>query len=340
MELTGNAYWYIPNGPLGVPGEIHILPSQFMRIAINKGGFIGGYVYQRAAQKVPFDLEEVVHFKVTSPSSQLYGQGPLSAVMETVMYDQKIRRFENNLMQNMGRPEAVLETDQPLDSVTYERVKTDWNKNYGGEKKVGKTVILGKGLTYKPITMNAKETGYLAGRKLNKEEIAAAFGVPLSKLQTENVNLANARVGETQYQRDTIAPRLRRIEEKLNESFVPLYDSNLFLAYDDNVEQDIEQTLRVREANLSTGYTVINEERELDNKSPVPWGDKPILSATMVSFDEERKPGSGSGEKPSDEGPLPSENRPSPGETTPDDIEVGKFADSVVKAIEERMSRI
>ncbi len=318
LELTGNAYWYIYKDQMGVPLQIWPLPPQFIRIVVSPEKIVAGYVFQRAVQKVPFDEEEIIHFKFGNPNGTLYGTGPLSAIMETNQTDQEIRRFETTLMKNMGRPEGVLETAVTIPEESFKRLKEEWRNNYAGTNKVGKTIILENGLTYKPITFTPREMNYVVGRKMNREEIAAAFGVPMSKLTTEAVNLANAYVGEHQYMQDTIEPRLRRLEEKINEKLMPMYDENLFIGYDEVIPSDKEFTLRERTSNLGSYVTTVNEEREVMGKDPVDWGDIPLAPAGIAPLGSGAAPGGA----PAPGGP-PGEVAPTESVPTEDELGVG-----------------
>jgi len=64
---------------------------------------------------------------------------------------------------------------------------------------------------------------YLVGRKKTKEQIANAFGISMSMLTTDAVNLANAKAGNYQHAKNAILPRCRRFEEKLYQ----LYSSGI-----------------------------------------------------------------------------------------------------------------
>jgi HK97 family phage portal protein len=280
LELTGNAFWYIHKNNLGVPVELWPLPPQFMRVVGSKDKIVAGYVYQRAVAKIPFENEEIIHFKFFSPSGGLYGTGPLTAIMDSYIDDSNIRKFEATLMKNMGRPEAVLQSKEPIGDVDFKRIKKRWRHNRS--KESGGTLVLENGLEYKPITFTPREMNYVVGRKLNREEIAAAFGVPMSKLTTEAVNLANAYVGEHQYMQDTIEPRLRRIEETINEKLMPMYDENLFVAYDSVVPDDKQFDLTERTANLGSYITTVNEEREKMGLEKVAWGEIPLANAGIA----------------------------------------------------------
>jgi SPP1 gp7 family putative phage head morphogenesis protein len=118
---------------------------------------------------------------------------------------------------------------------------------------------------------------FLQGRKSTREEIAAIFGVPQSLLTTESVNRANAETGEYSYMKNTILPRTRRAEQKINEKLLPMYDERLFCAFDNPVPEDKEHRLKEVEMHLKTGYSSPNLERQIDGLDEVEWGNEPLL---------------------------------------------------------------
>ncbi len=275
LELTGNAYWYVALNTLGLPAEIWIMPSQHTSIVGSKDNFIAGYVYRFASEEITFSPEEVVHFKFPNPANSRYGRSPLMAIADTYNIYENMQTFENALFSNMARPEGVLTTEQNIGKSEIETLRQMWTERYGGAKRAGKVAVLAAGLKYQNITMSPRELSFISGRKMGREEICAAFGVPLSKVTAENVNLANARVGEEQYQRDTIRPRLWRLEEKINEFLLPLYAKNIFAAFDDPVPEDREFELKKIKTGLDAKYLTINEVRKKQGLPKVSWGDKP-----------------------------------------------------------------
>jgi len=275
LELCGNSYWYVVRNKLSLPAQIWTLPAQNVRVVPSADKFISGYVYLKGAYKIPFDPEEIIHFKFSNPNNMHYGLGPLSAIYSAYQFHESTRRFETALMANMGRPEGILTYPEELDEVEFKRIRKEWVENYGGVGKVGKVLILSGGTDYKPITMSPKEMSYLAGLKITREEIAGAFDIPMSKLTMESSNRAVADSGDYQYANEAIEPRLRRIEEKLNEALIPSYDENLFVAYDSTVPEDKDFMLRERESNIRSFYSSINLERDRAKEDHVDWGDVP-----------------------------------------------------------------
>jgi HK97 family phage portal protein len=285
LEMTGNAYWYVVKNAMDVPTMIWPIPTQGMYVVTGTGStLVKGYVYKLGVQSIPFDYDEIVHFRFNSLKSQIYGYSPMQAAMEAYRFDERVKVFEGTLLSNMGRPEGVLQTEQPINDREYERIRTRWRQTYSGESRVGKTLILEKGLQYQPISMSPKDIQYKDGRRWSREEIAAVFGMPISKLTSENVNRANAEAGDYSYMADTIEPRLRRIEEKLNERLMPMFDPSgqLFCAYAEAVPENRDYRLREVGEHLRSAYSSINEERILDGKDPVEWGDEPLLPPGMV----------------------------------------------------------
>lgn len=295
LELAGNAYWYLVLNQLGLPVQIWPVSPVNMKInvletASKTGDFISGYTFKSGLNTIQFKPEEIIHFSFPSPYSNIYGMGPLAAGQDSIIFDHTSREYENILIKNQCRPDVVLQTDQPITDVQAKSFLARLRMSFAGKKGLGKWMLLDRGLKAVPLNLPLREMGFIQGRKASKEEIAGLLGVPVSKLTTEDVNLANASIGEVQYIRDTIAPRLTFIEEKLNEALVPKYDENLFLTYGDVIPMDKTYRLMELEKHLTTQYSTINEERKIDGKEPVEWGDKPIALQQQEQMGTEGNP--------------------------------------------------
>jgi len=218
----------------------------------------------------------------------------MQALQDPLVINDEMYRYERGVFANMARPDGVLETqdDEVLAKTTFNKIKKEWNQTYGGAAQAGKVALLEGGVKYKQISMKPKDLGHLEGRKLTREEIAGGYGVPMALLTPDKVNLANARIAYVQYMRDTIDPKLKVYEQKINEQLLIRYeDENIFCAFDDCIPGDREFALKEREANLKSGYSVINELRKEDGKEPhEEYGDMPIMGSNMVEFDPNAEP--------------------------------------------------
>jgi HK97 family phage portal protein len=299
QEMVGNCYWYIVRNGLGIPEQIWLLPPDRVKIVPSITDWISGYVLKNGnGVDVPFEPEEVVHFKFPNTRNQYYGAGPLSAAIDVYNINENINSFELSTFRNSAIPPLVITEPEgsAIQEDEWRRIIAKWNATYAGVEQSGRVGWLGGGLQVKQIGLSPKDLAYMAGRKITMQEIAAIFGVPMSKLTSEDVNRSNAETGEGTYQADTVRPRCKRFEEKVNEQILPLYDEQLFYMADDPVPQNREFALKKMQVSLQTGLTTINEERIKEGLEEVEWGNVPIQPQGSVPYTGEKPaPASSSG---------------------------------------------
>lgn len=289
MGLTGNCFWLPLLGKLGEPIGLWVFESQRTRVVLGENimNYIRAYVYRtKSGADLPFKVEEIVHHKYPNPHEPAVGMSPVLALSDSVHVNQEIYVYERATFRNMARPDGVLQQDKdrPLTVEAADRLKENWLQIYRGTEKTGNVALLEPGLEYKAISFAPKDLAHLDGRKLTREEIAAGFGVPMALLSPIGANKAVSEVAYKQYMRDTIAPKLKLYEQKINEQLIPLYEGGeqLFVAFDSPVPENREFALKELDAKLKSGYTSINIEREAVGAEAVEWGDVPILPATMM----------------------------------------------------------
>ena len=270
QECIGSTYWYLETNALGRPYQIWPLPSQlvFMRPADN--GFT--YYFQGAA----YSEQQIIHFRYPDPYYP-YGPGlsPLRAAynearMATSYAELKLAKFDNR-----AAPDVIISPSEAIGEEERQRLELQWNNKFlrGGN---GRALVAESGLSVEILNSQMGDLAALAEKGKNSEDICNAFHVPLSMLST-NTNLANLQASETQHSRVCLLPRLTRRDEKLNEQLVPQFDPSgrLKLCSDNPEAEDNEYNWRMADTAAKYGIWTINELREQDGLSPVPWGDKP-----------------------------------------------------------------
>jgi len=284
LELTGNAYWWMVKDPLGVPRALWNIPSHWMKIVPSKETFIAGYVMQQPGSptKVPFDVEDIIHFKYPSPFSLYYGCPPMYAAAYDIDINRELKAHGVNFLMNNAQPGGVLYTDQRLGDKEFERLRTMWNMRHKGGSNAGKMAILEAGLKYEKTGSNLQELQFPETSRNVRDSILAIFGVPASKLGlVEDVNRANADANDYTYQKDTVRPRLKLIEEKLNEKMMPIYDTGIVCEFDNNIPDDRDFRLREQSEHIRSGYSSIDDERVEDGKDPYAT---PETSMPLIPF--------------------------------------------------------
>ncbi len=291
LEVHGRAFWYLALGPLGIPEEIWILPSQNVtpKRRPDSANIVDGYEYRTGARSQTFAPEQIIFFRYPDPRDPyLGGLSPLRAAFEQIALTSSYAATKSAIYDNQAIPSAIISPDEVLGEEERDRLEGQWNAKFrrGG---AGKVLIAETGLKVQILSHSMGDLAALADLAATKEDIANAFHVPIAYL-TKETNLANLQAADVQHLSKCIHPRLTRRDEKLNEQLVPLYDptGRLFLASEDPTPVDQDLTIKQQENDLKYGVVSINEVRGERGLPPVPWGDVPWLPDRWLPTDQPR----------------------------------------------------
>ena len=293
LDLTGEGYWLLEKDRLGVPVNIWVYPSQYMTVKFGETtkDLIKSYVYERGAVKQTFKPEDIVYFTLPNPNNPFTGHSIIRGVAEAVYVNYGLYKYETSLLDRRARPGGIVEQDATSNYApeTMDRLKNEFTEKHEGAAVTGRTLFLPKGIKFIRDAMTPEEIVAIESKKITREELCAAFDVPISALVATDVNRANAETADYRHAKNGIRPRCVRIEEKINERIMPIYDPKIFVAFDDCVPADKEFDLRKRQVDLLTGVSLINEVRSEDGKEARPYGDSVWLpmGLTPVNPDED-----------------------------------------------------
>lgn len=287
QELTGNSFWHIKEDKMGIPRELWVVPPQSCKIIPDKEKFISGYKYIKGAEEITLAEREIIHFKMANPKSVYYGVAPFVSVAEEYGLNKSINTYEDAIFKNGGNNlSGVFETDSDLSDHEFERLKLEIQQAFGGAKRGGIMPLLDHGLKFKPVGSSPKEMSHLGGRAFVKEAILNAYGQALGMYSAE-ANRANSEAAIATYMQFTIAPRLKRMEQKINEKLIWRYDEKLFLMYDNCIPSDKEFELNQRIKHSQSGIESINEIRAGLGKAKFDSRfDEPIIPVNYTVIDE------------------------------------------------------
>lgn len=270
LDLTGDAYWYIIRDGLQVPKELWVIPSPYIQPVPGKDlrDFVKGYLYKRGGIELTLKIEDVVHLRHANPKNEFIGFSCVQGVADAVYVNKEMYVFEEALFKNKARVGGVLESIDLIGTEEMKRLKEEWQQGYAGSARAGKTPVLPPGLKFTKDTMTPAELSFIEGKKITREEIAVAFDVPIGKLVSTDVNRANADSASYTHAKSGVTPRLCLQEEKLNERILPLFDTNIFCAFDDVVPEDKEMILKENTEYVNAGIVSRDEVRETLGKEP------------------------------------------------------------------------
>ena len=265
QDLTGECYWWLRKGALGVPDQIWPLPSQFVNPVFGNDldNPIKSYIYKTGAIEIEIPEDQVIFFTYPNPNNVFTGFGCVKGVASAVYIREQMDDFEKALFENKARIGGLLtpKAGTNVSDKDRERLKVMFGQSYAGAKKAGQLVVPPIDMDLKTDTMTPEEMNYIEGRSVNMEEISLAFDIPPGALTSKSVNLANAKVADNRHAKNGILPRCDRYADKLNEKFLPLYDDNIFCAFDNPVPEDRALILKEQTERVKTGISTRDEIR-------------------------------------------------------------------------------
>jgi HK97 family phage portal protein len=242
LEFTGNAYWAFERDKSGKIFEVWPLPASQVVPVSSKTRLIDHYLYDVNGQRIRYEYNDILNFRYANLNSMVYGQGSLAAAKNAVISDLYAEAYNKYFFKNSGRPDAVLESDQTLQDDTLRRIRAAWKKMHEGAVNRGRTAILENGLKYKEINRTPKDLDFVLLRKLAREEVLAAFGVPPAMVGIfEYANYANTKEQIQIFWKQTLIPKIRNVEETLTRA-----SRQLFLDVDSVFQADLAKVEALR----------------------------------------------------------------------------------------------
>lgn len=262
QSATGNAYWYLPKNGAGVPSEVWVLHSQYMKVIPDKEKFVKGYVYRRGVEKIEYDVDEIIHFRTWGLNSYHYGESPIADAADMIGLRKMMTDYDYHVIKNDGRVSVALETDVTMDNKRAEQLQARWVTGHTGMNR-NKPAILSDGLKLNQFGMSQADMGFETGYKMTKLEIANQFGVPISMLETDNVNMANAKTGMTHFATYGLYPLIIQRDQKWIEKLLPMFpraENQIFIS-DNPVPEDKELLTEMHTKLVTAGIEARDEAR-------------------------------------------------------------------------------
>jgi HK97 family phage portal protein len=275
QDLVGESFWILNFNRGGLPGEIWMAPPQCMHIVPDSTKYIRGYVYRIGTTQIPFAPEEVVHIKWFNPYNQYRGLGPAQAIGTDLSSEKYAAEWNRNFFYNSAVPGALLIYPENVPDTELERIKEQWNVQYRGVDKAHKLGILSGKPEFKITMPTQKDMEFEKLRKMNRDNILGAFGMPTSIMGVEDVgSRARAEADEYIFSKRVVLPRLIRFREAINEQLCPLFGDDIEVDFDDPVPENQELNLMIAKQGKDARILTANEARELLGFDPIEGGDE------------------------------------------------------------------
>lgn len=222
MAITGDAFWYVIKDRKGVPVEIWPMHPALTRVVATDEGEVLGYVMRGPNNKtVPFTPEEVVHFQLPNPQSDIYGEGRVELVVEEAGIDLQALRANKAIFINGLSPSALILLDDKATQEDAKALTAMIRQNHEGATNRHKLLALSRVQDFKPYSMTLKDMEFLGLRELSTEKVTTGMGVPKFLLGNHNAgDYASGRFLVRNMEQNVIMPIQDILGEQITEKII------------------------------------------------------------------------------------------------------------------------
>ena len=291
--VTGNAYILKERSDRNTVEAMYVLNPYTTKPMIADDASIW---YQLATDKlsgvnetnVMVPAKEIIHDVYCPLSHPLCGVSPITANWLPAMQGLNIQRSSSKFFANGAKPSGVLTAPGTISETTAQRLKETWEANYSGSN-IGKVAVLGDGLTYEAMMVNAQDAQLINQLKLTAENICTTFHVPPHKIGIGPMpTYNNIEALDQQYYSNCLQNLIEAIEALLDEGIgltktgLP-YETEFDL--DDLLRMDTATQIKTWGDAVTRGIMAPNEAREKLNLPPVQGGDTPYMQQQNYSLE-------------------------------------------------------
>lgn len=230
---------------------------------------------------------DLVFFRSYDPDSLTRGLSPLEPLRATLENEWHARSATDSFWRSGARPGMFLMHEKNLSDAALRRLRAQVDEVSGGSSSTGRTMILEEGMTPHTATLTAEEAQYIETRKLNREEVCAAYDVPPPVVHIlDRATFSNITEQMRSMYRDTMAPRLgereAEIEMQLRRVEWPNDDVYAEHLMDEVLRGDFESR---QEALSKAAHMTIAEKRVVENLPFIEGTDRIFLNTATMPLD-------------------------------------------------------
>ena len=276
--LHGNTYALKRRNARGQIESLHLLDPKTVTPLVSTDG---GIFYQLQSSNlanikdpVTVPAREIIHDRGITPFHPLIGVSPLTAASLAALQGIAIQQNSNAFFKNGSRPGGVLTAPGLIPADAAERLRQQWQDNYTGAN-AGKVAVLGDGLKYEAMTVNANDAQLIEQLHFSAQDVARAFHVPAWKLGAgPSAPYTSSEATNLQYLCDCLQAHIESLELALDDGLDLPPDQRTELDESSLLRLDAKTRTEVLAASVSAGLLTINEARASEGRAPVAGGDE------------------------------------------------------------------
>jgi len=289
--IHGNAYALKQRDQRGIVRALYLLDPTRVTPLVSDAGEVF-YQLSRDELSELFDTiivpaREIIHDPMVTLFHPLVGVTPIYACGLAAMQGVRIQTNSEKFFANQSRPGGILTAPGAISDETAARLKAAWDTNYGGEN-YGKVAVVGDGLKYEAMTVNAADAQLIEQLKMSAETVCSCFHVPPYMVgvgPTPTYN--NVEALNQQYYAQCLQSLIESAELCLDEG-LDLVTANTsygtMFDIDGLLRMDTATRFKSHSDAIAGGWMAPNEARMKEDYAPVIGGETPYLQQQNYSL--------------------------------------------------------
>jgi HK97 family phage portal protein len=243
-----------------------------------------------AASGQRFGLDEVVYIHGYTPGDLTSGTSPMESLRAILLEESESTRQRAQMWRSGARMTGVLV--RPADAPEWSpeerrRFGAMWGAFTQGGGGEGGTPLLEDGMEYKPISMSPQQAQYIEGRKLTREEVAAAYYIPPPLIGIlDHATYSNIKEQHSHLYQDTLGPWLTMFEQEIGAQIIADTPDSADVYCEFNIAAKMAGDFEAQAAAASTAtggpWMTRNEQRARMNLPWLPGGDELIVPLNVT----------------------------------------------------------
>jgi HK97 family phage portal protein len=287
MGVYFNAYWLKQRVEGQLIGLMRI-PPQLVTVYGNL--YPTAYEVNFGGAPERFDPEEIVHFRGYNAENASMGLSPLETLRRILAEEHASGDYREGYWKNAARMSGFIQRPREAPDWSTEaraRFKSEFEALYAGTENSGKTAILEEGMEWKQASFNPKESEYLEGRKLTREECARAYHIPPPLVGIlEHATYSNIEHQSKMLYTDVLGPWLSMIEQEITLQLLDDFDDteNVYVEFNiqEKMQGNFEQQTKALQSAIGRPWMTPNEGRGIMNLSRIEDGDELVTPLNVI----------------------------------------------------------
>ncbi len=254
--------------------------------------------------------EDLFHPRNYNPDSYCRGLSKLESLRSTLENEDAALRAQSSFWRNGARPGVALSHPGTLSKPAADRLSLQWQSIAAGADNFGRTVVLEEGMKPEVLSLSAEEAQYIEARRLNREEVIAAYDIPPPAVHDlTRATFSNITAQLRSIYRDTMAPVCAFFEAELETQVrQPDFSDNVYAEFllDGVLRGDFEDRADAYQKSINSGWQTPAEVRKLENLPFIEGSDQLFINSTMIPIEAAEAGPSAAGSAPGalDEGTM------------------------------------